>query len=77
MPPVTESQHSGEGAGRMLASDSYGTGQDPDPDYEDRLFFPDVSATSMMDFDLNMADLLQGANFDNLVDMFGQQYPSF
>ncbi|PKX89543.1 transcription factor domain-containing protein [Aspergillus novofumigatus IBT 16806] len=29
------------------------------------------------DFDLNMADLLQGANFDYLLDMFGQQYPSF
>ncbi|GIK02297.1 hypothetical protein Aspvir_006346 [Aspergillus viridinutans] len=29
------------------------------------------------DFDLNTADLLQGANFDYLLDMFGQQYPSF
>lgn len=28
-------------------------------------------------FDLNMVDLLQGANFDSLFDMVGQQYPSF
>lgn len=31
----------------------------------------------MMDLDLDMVDLLQGGNFDNLLDMFGQQYPSF
>ena len=67
----------GEAAGRLLGSDPYRTALDQDQDYEDRLFFPDGSATSMMDFDLSMADLLQGANFDNLVDMFGQQYPSF
>ncbi|KAJ5183325.1 hypothetical protein N7492_000941 [Penicillium capsulatum] len=28
-------------------------------------------------FDLNMADLLHGANFDSLFDMVGQQYPGF
>lgn len=28
-------------------------------------------------FDLNMVDLLQGANFDSLFDVIGQQYPSF
>ncbi|CAG8925661.1 unnamed protein product [Penicillium salamii] len=28
-------------------------------------------------FDLNMVDLIQGANFDTLFDMIGQQYPSF
>lgn len=28
-------------------------------------------------FDLNMVDLLHGANFDNLFDVIGQQYPSF
>lgn len=28
-------------------------------------------------FDLNMVDLLQGANFDSLFDIIGQQYPSF
>ncbi|KAJ5678784.1 hypothetical protein N7462_007028 [Penicillium macrosclerotiorum] len=28
-------------------------------------------------FDLNMVDLLQGANFDSLFDMVGQRYPSF
>ncbi|KAE8147854.1 fungal-specific transcription factor [Aspergillus avenaceus] len=46
------------------------TGQDA----EDRLFMPEGST---VEFDLNMVDLLQGANFDNLFDMFGQQYPSF
>lgn len=28
-------------------------------------------------FDLNMVDLIQGANFDTLFDLVGQQYPSF
>ncbi|KAJ6144341.1 hypothetical protein N7470_008236 [Penicillium chermesinum] len=28
-------------------------------------------------FDLNMVDLLHGADFDSLFDMIGQQYPSF
>ncbi|KAF9885787.1 hypothetical protein FE257_012369 [Aspergillus nanangensis] len=42
------------------------------------LFLPgDSATTSLMELDLNMVDLLQGANFDNLLDMFGQQYPSF
>ncbi|KAI9043327.1 transcription factor domain-containing protein [Aspergillus affinis] len=81
IPPVLDNRRlggdDGEAAGRSLGSDPYRTALDQDQDYEDRLFFPDGSATSMMDFDLSMADLLQGANFDNLVDMFGQQYPSF
>lgn len=28
-------------------------------------------------FDLNIVDLIQGANFDTLFDLGGQQYPSF
>jgi hypothetical protein len=36
-----------------------------------------TSAAALMDLDLNTVDLLQGANFDYLLDMFGQQYPSF
>lgn len=28
-------------------------------------------------FDLNMVDLFGGSNFDSLLDMMGQQYPSF
>lgn len=28
-------------------------------------------------FDLNMGDLFGGSNFDSLLDMIGQQYPSF
>jgi hypothetical protein len=28
-------------------------------------------------FDLNMGDLFGGSNFDSLLDIFGQQYPSF
>lgn len=36
-----------------------------------------ASAAALMDLDLNSVDLLQGANFDYLLDMFGQQYPSF
>ncbi|KAE8374040.1 fungal-specific transcription factor [Aspergillus bertholletiae] len=44
---------------------------------ENRLFFPGVSSQSVMDSDLNMVDLLQGANLDDLFDMFGQQYPTF
>lgn len=33
--------------------------------------------TGGSNFDLNMVDLLHGANFDSLFDMIGQQYPSF
>lgn len=32
---------------------------------------------NLPDFDMNTVDLLQAANFDYLLDMFGQQYPSF
>ena len=35
---------------------------------------PDLNDT---DFDFNIVDLLQGSNFDDLTDMFGQQYPTF
>lgn len=28
-------------------------------------------------FDLNMVDLIEGANFDTLFDMIGQQFPNF
>lgn len=43
------------------------------------LSFPDVTSyfASGPNFDLNMVDLLQEANFDSLFDMVGQQYPSF
>ncbi|THC99420.1 hypothetical protein EYZ11_001144 [Aspergillus tanneri] len=47
---------------------------DVDCQDQDRLFFPDEV---VMELDSNMADLLQGSNFDDLVHMFGQQYPSF
>ncbi|KAL2820946.1 hypothetical protein BDW59DRAFT_174285 [Aspergillus cavernicola] len=30
-----------------------------------------------LDLDMNMADLLQEGNFDSLMDLFGQQYPTF
>ncbi|KAE8367228.1 fungal-specific transcription factor [Aspergillus caelatus] len=60
-----------QGGNRLLVS------PDTVQSSEDRLFFPEDGSHSMMDFDLNMVDLLQGANFDNLFDMFGQQYPSF
>jgi hypothetical protein len=38
----------------------------------DPAHFEEVSS-----FDLNMVDLIQGANFDTLFDLIGQQYPSF
>lgn len=44
------------------------------------LNFPDSESNNFTDgpnFDLNMVDLLQGANFDSLFEMIGQQYPSF
>ncbi|KAL4891645.1 tartrate dehydrogenase [Aspergillus ambiguus] len=47
---------------------------------DSRFFFrpeDDTTTTSLVDLDLGMVDLLQGGNFDNLLDMFGQQYPSF
>ncbi|KAI9931774.1 hypothetical protein ASPWEDRAFT_169385 [Aspergillus wentii DTO 134E9] len=49
-------------------------------DLENRLFLDGGFSGSTMtpaNLDLNMVDLLQGANFDTLFDMFGQQYPSF
>lgn len=30
-----------------------------------------------LDLDMNMVDLLQEGNFDSLMDLFGQQYPTF
>lgn len=44
------------------------------------LGFQDIETTHLTGgstFDLNMVDLLQGANFDSLFDMIGQQYPNF
>lgn len=43
------------------------------------LSFPDIAShfASGPNFDLNMVDLLQEANFDSLFDMVGQQYPGF
>lgn len=43
------------------------------------LNFPDMTShfVNGPNFDLNMVDLLQEANFDSLFDMVGQQYPSF
>ncbi|KAJ5244338.1 hypothetical protein N7489_004434 [Penicillium chrysogenum] len=40
----------------------------------------DTDATHLegiSNFDLNMVDLIEGANFDTLLDMIGQQFPSF
>ena len=39
----------------------------------------DTDATHLegMNFDLNMVDLIEGANFDTLFDMIGPQLPSF
>jgi hypothetical protein len=40
----------------------------------------DMDATHLegiSNFDLNMVDLIEGANFDTLFDMIGQQFPSF
>ncbi|KAJ5601747.1 hypothetical protein N7510_011281 [Penicillium lagena] len=42
--------------------------------------FPSLAndnVTGESNFDLNMVDLLDGANFDSLFDLIGQQYPSF
>ncbi|KAJ5328290.1 hypothetical protein N7452_008680 [Penicillium brevicompactum] len=42
--------------------------------------FQDTNASQfegVSNFDLNMVDLIQGANFDSLFDITGQQYPSF
>ncbi|GLA03681.1 hypothetical protein AnigIFM60653_003688 [Aspergillus niger] len=52
--------------------------------HEDRLFSAEgVSTTNdnngdaVGEFDFGIVDLLEGSNFDDLADMFGQQYPSF
>ena len=54
--------------------------------HEERLFSAEGVSTNTNDnnngdavgeFDFGIVDLLQGSNFDDLADMFGQQYPSF
>ncbi|PYH36600.1 transcription factor [Aspergillus neoniger CBS 115656] len=54
--------------------------------HEDRLFAAEGVSTNTNDnnngdavgeFDFGIVDLLEGSNFDDLADMFGQQYPSF
>ncbi|KAL4866285.1 hypothetical protein BDV12DRAFT_187573 [Aspergillus spectabilis] len=37
----------------------------------------DLEWDHSLDLDLNMVDLLQEGNFDSLMDLFGQQYPTF
>jgi hypothetical protein len=42
--------------------------------------FQDIHPTyleGISNFDLNMVDLIEGANIDSLFDMVGQQFPSF
>lgn len=54
--------------------------------HEERLFAAEAGSTNTNDnnngdavgeFDFGIVDLLEGSNFDDLADMFGQQYPSF
>ncbi|KAL4881197.1 fungal-specific transcription factor domain-containing protein [Aspergillus karnatakaensis] len=37
----------------------------------------DLEWDHSLDLDMNMVDLLQEGNFDSLMDLFGQQYPTF
>ncbi|OJJ04162.1 hypothetical protein ASPVEDRAFT_196268 [Aspergillus versicolor CBS 583.65] len=37
----------------------------------------DADWDQSLDLDMNMVDLLQEGNFDSLMDLFGQQYPTF
>ncbi|KAL4945716.1 hypothetical protein BDV06DRAFT_230164 [Aspergillus oleicola] len=37
----------------------------------------DTEWGTSLDLDMNMVDLLQEGNFDSLMDLFGQQYPTF
>ncbi|GAB1216374.1 hypothetical protein ATERTT37_005588 [Aspergillus terreus] len=80
-PPATSDRSAEQTSGVTTAQEN--TAPPPTQtllDAPDSRFFslPDESATTaMMDLDLDMVDLLQGGNFDNLLDMFGQQYPSF
>jgi hypothetical protein len=37
----------------------------------------DLNWDQALDLDMNMMDLLQEGNFDSLMDLFGQQYPTF
>lgn len=80
-PPATSDRSAEQTSGVTTAQEN--TASPPTQtllDAPDSRFFslPDESATTaMMDLDLDMVDLLQGGNFDNLLDMFGQQYPSF
>jgi hypothetical protein len=37
----------------------------------------DLNWDQTLALDMNMVDLLQEGNFDSLMDLFGQQYPTF
>lgn len=63
---------------QVLNGSEYGTlAETP---YSLHMTFQDTNASQfegVSNFDLNMVDLIQGANFDSLFDLTGQQYPSF
>ncbi|KAL4997373.1 fungal-specific transcription factor domain-containing protein [Aspergillus recurvatus] len=59
------------------------TSMESDPTGENELNTPgemggqDVDWGHSLGLDINMVDLLQEGNFDSLMDLFGQQYPTF
>ncbi|RDW93502.1 transcription factor domain-containing protein [Aspergillus mulundensis] len=46
-------------------------------DTQGEMMGQDVSWDQSLGLDMNMVDLLQEGNFDSLMDLFGQQYPTF
>jgi hypothetical protein len=75
----------GHGTGAAPVASEYSTNLNPDASQNElsssqALDFQNMGTDYLAcssGFDLNMVDLFGGSNFDSLLDMMGQQYPSF
>ena len=75
----------GHSSGVAPVASEYSTNLNPDASQSEltspqALEFQDMGTDYLAGgsgFDLNMVDLFGGSNFDSLLDMMGQQYPSF
>jgi hypothetical protein len=70
--PDRDSTLSGPSFNEMNASGGGGSGSRTQQEQEQ-----DLELDLSLDLDMNMVDLLQEGNFDSLMDLFGQQYPTF
>ncbi|RAL00389.1 tartrate dehydrogenase [Aspergillus ibericus CBS 121593] len=67
----------GEGEGEEHARTRREYGVNHTNIYSENITSGQIPDLNDAEFDFNIVDLLQGSNFDDLTDMFGQQYPTF